>query len=312
MAFVRPLILSVLIMALVAGGLPVSDSLARWSRPSASRGKGKHLRRRHSRAWWRRRRAWLKRKQALAARRRPRPVSEPRPRRDSSASVDKFTNGDASMNSNVSQALVPRSALVAAEASIEAFGDANASKRARRSPAAKSGALAANAKSSRVPFDLTLPGSWTSSAGANAPGEMRFNIRTVDGRAAGTASLAPVRVTGGDAPIGPRTKMLAGVPLTVLRRTVIDRMAAEGGWVVNDVEREIDGRRVYIVFARGSKPGASEQALTFYFTEVEGRIYSLATNTPVELAEPVAPACERIIATFRLSGGAAVASQTLR
>lgn len=324
MSTLRPIILSLLILALVAGGLPVSDSLARWSRrPSVSRTKGKHVRRRHSRAWWRRRRAWLKRRRALAARRRPRPLANasPRPLRDSATNLDTVVERAASTNSstsatnsNVLSVASPNASMasnaVANTRLASAPAAVNSSKRERKSSTSK----AAEATRSRVPYDLTLPGSWSSSAAGSAPGEMRFAIRTVDGRMAGTASLTPVRITNFDVPQAPRMKSLAGVPLNVLRRTVIDRMAAEGGWVVNDTEREFEGRRIYVVFARTSKPGGAEQALTFYFTEVDGRVYSLATNTAVELAEPVASASEKIVATFRLSGsgGSTAAAQGLR
>ena len=364
MSTLRPIILSLLILTLVAGGLPVSDSLARWSRrPSVSKSKGKHVRRRHSRAWWRRRRAWLKRRRALAAarrRQRPQVARDVRPPRreatpklvetvtslasritdlavvtDQKASTDSnvaATNGNvAAMNGNVAPALVSPNASLAVDALVTPRFDNQASfgrgsKRGRRSSllmvsddAAPRMAVDARVAEAvrpsvgrRVPYNLTLPGSWSSSAAGNAPAEMRFAIRTVDGQTAGTASLAPVRVTNFDVAPTPRMKSLAGVPLNVLRRTVIDRMAAEGGWVVNDTEREHEGRRIYVVFARTAKAGAGEQALTFYFTEVDGRVYSLATSTPAELAEPVASASEKIIATFRLSGDATMTAKGLR
>ena len=40
-----------------------------------------------------------------------------------------------------------------------------------------------------------------------------------------------------------RNLMLAGVPTTSLRREVINRMIRENGWVVNDYQKEIGGRR---------------------------------------------------------------------
>src|SRR4029079_5006894 len=44
--------------------------------------------------------------------------------------------------------------------------------------------------------------------------------------------------------------MLAGVAVTDLRRIVIDKMVAAGGWVTNDFVREVNGHRVFIVMAR--------------------------------------------------------------
>jgi hypothetical protein len=83
---------------------------------------------------------------------------------------------------------------------------------------------------------------------------------------------------------------------------VIDRMVAEGGWVTNDYVRELEGRRVFVVVAQTGQPGAPSQTHTFYFTEVEGRVYSLATTAPVELAEPVAAGSEQLMASLRAAG----------
>lgn len=304
MSIMRPLILSMLLLALVAGGLPVSESLARWSsRPSVSRSKGKHVRHRRSRAWWKRRRAWLKRRRARAALRRSQTeaaavaASVPRRKRNTASNSKSYTDSNTSMNSNVSFSMPVDDSAPARRAPARG---------ARLPVSSKTGTdksvLARVASAPRVPYDLTLPGSWSSATGNGS--EMKFVVRSVDGQSAGTASLAPVVLGVTDVPPTPRMKTLGGVPLSILRRTVIDRMAAEGGWVVNDMEREIHGRRVFIVLARtGAAAGAPEQTLTFYFTEVDGRIYRLATHTPVGLAEPVASASEKIVSTFRVSNG---------
>lgn len=154
----------------------------------------------------------------------------------------------------------------------------------------------------RPMFDLTLPASWSGTSASSA-GEMKFNVRTVDGQVAGTAVLAPATIsTASESVAASRLRLLGGVSHTALRRSVIDRMVAEGGWVINDVMREIQGRRVYIVTAQtGTRANEPQQSKTFYFTEVAGRIYSLATATRVELAAPVAAASEQVVATFRVS-----------
>jgi hypothetical protein len=300
-------------LALVAGGLPVSDSLARWSRrPSVSRGKGKHLRHRRTRAWWKRRRALLRRRRARALHRRQliETAAAPRRARSATTKVKDYTDGNTSMNGNVSVSMPVNEPAPTAARRISR-------KNSRLSAASRvlmdSSIQARTSSMARAPFDLTLPGSWSSSA--NSVGEMKFVVRSVDGQSAGTASLAPVAINGSDVAVAPRTKMLGGVPLSVLRRTVIDKMVAEGGWVVNDMEREIEGRRVFVVLARTGAAASTgeQQALTFYFTEIDGRIYRLATNTPVALAEPVASASEKIVSTFRVSGnGGTVAAKTPR
>ena len=153
----------------------------------------------------------------------------------------------------------------------------------------------------RNPFDFAIPQAWRLS-GANARGEMKFSVSGHDGRTAGTATLAPVSLAGASAAldvITPRTRLIGGVALPVLRRTIIDRMLVEGGWVTNDTEREVDGRRVYVVTAQTGQGGVARESWTFYFTEVEGRLYSLATNAPVEFSAPLAAGSEQFLGTLR-------------
>lgn len=160
-----------------------------------------------------------------------------------------------------------------------------------------------------APFNLSMPQAW-SNAGATASGEMKFAVRAADGRLAGTAVLAPVPLNGAaanNASPARNNKSLGGVPLSSLRRTVIDRMIAESGWVVNDMEREIAGRRVFVVFAQSGAAGASRQSWTFYFTELDGRIYSLATNSLQEFAEPVALDSERLVSSIQRKSNGVVA-----
>src|SRR5919202_6277595 len=64
----RILHISLLVISLGAGGLPVTQTLAKWSRRAEV---GHHRRhRRHSRAWWRRHRALLRARRERAERRR--------------------------------------------------------------------------------------------------------------------------------------------------------------------------------------------------------------------------------------------------
>ena len=96
---------------------------------------------------------------------------------------------------------------------------------------------------------------------------------------------------------------------------MIDRMIKEGGWVVNDFQREIAGRRVFVVMAQtpGSGDGKTQsQSQTYYFTEVDGRIYSLATAVPVGTSDRVAAASEQVVASFRLNNRATPTAASLR
>ncbi|HEV2836769.1 MAG TPA: hypothetical protein VGW58_15740 [Pyrinomonadaceae bacterium] len=96
--------------------------------------------------------------------------------------------------------------------------------------------------------------------------------------------------------------MLGGLAVADLRRIVIDKMVAAGGWVTNDFIREVNGHRVFVVTAR--TPGDTltpEKAWTFYFTEAGGRIYGLTTDTPLEFSDRMSTEAERYIQTLRAS-----------
>lgn len=94
--------------------------------------------------------------------------------------------------------------------------------------------------------------------------------------------------------------MLAGTAVADLRRIVIDKMVAAGGWVTNDFVREVNGHRIFVVTAR--TPGDTltpEKAWTFYFTEAGGRIYGLTTDSPLEFADRMSTEAERYIELLR-------------
>jgi len=268
--WLRTITLSLLILALVAGGLPVTDTLAKWGRPTAVKRK-KNKKKRRSRAWWRRYRARMRARRERAMQRWPRPLVEPR-LSDSAAT-------------NTSLLSSSPGALAAAPALVET---------ARRQQSR-------TAPTQRLPFEFTAPYNWGSPR-RNAAGDIVFSVRSPEGRAAGLAVLAPVSLKAADiasAPQTAKTKTVGGAPLAALRRTVIDRMVAEGGWVVNDVVQEIRGRRVFVVVAQTGAPGAPTTSWTFYFTELDGRVYSLATTSPLELSAPVAAASEQFMASLR-------------
>ena len=71
-------------------------------------------------------------------------------------------------------------------------------------------------------------------------------------------------------------------------------MVRENGWVVNDFTKEIGDKKVYVVVAQ-SQGGGRLNSRMFYFTEVAGRIYSVATNTGVDSAERIAEESEKVI-----------------
>jgi hypothetical protein len=267
----RIILLSALILVLLGAGLPITESLAKWSRRSSvsSRKKQKNYRR-HSRAWWRRYRA---RQRA----RRERALLRRRLRAERLASN-------------------PPTPSAAPGVTPVSFGRVPARPAATRAP--------------QFPFQLTLPHTWGDARRA-ANGDTLFKVRTPDGRAAGTAVISALKTAAPDASASAasKAKTVGGMSLASLRRTVIDRMVAEGGWVTNDMVREIQGRRVFVVYAQTGAPGAPTQSWSFYFTEVDGRVYSLATNTPIEFAAPVASGSEQVMASLKSAGGRSLAVQ---
>ncbi|HEY9404255.1 MAG TPA: hypothetical protein VIQ24_16480, partial [Pyrinomonadaceae bacterium] len=145
------------------------------------------------------------------------------------------------------------------------------------------------------PAASPLPSGW-SNAASNRAGEMRFNVRAADGRARSSAVWSRVNLqsAASSAP-DTRSKTFGGVPLTLLRRTVINRMVAEGGWVTNDVQRKFGERSVFVVTAQSVAASGERRAWTFYFTESDGQVYSLATNAPAEFADALAAESEQAV-----------------
>ena len=95
-----------------------------------------------------------------------------------------------------------------------------------------------------------------------------------------------------------KTKTVGGVPTTSLRRNVIERMIRENGWVVNDYQKEIGGKKVYVVIAQSEGAGGRIQSRIFYFAEADGRIYSVATNAPTDSSEKLAAESEKVITSL--------------
>src|SRR5204863_6832019 len=152
-----------------------------------------------------------------------------------------------------------------------------------------------------------LPAGWNNATLANGGGELKFRI---EGNATvpGQGSLAVVaRSRPNPAYLTQREQrtMLAGVSFSDLRRIAIDKMINAGGWVINDYERQVNGARVFVVIAQTPSDGRSpEKSWNFYFAEVDGKIYSLTLNTPVEFSDKLTVEGEKFISSLnaRTSG----------
>ena len=214
----------------------------------------------HSRAWWRRHRAMLRRRQALLARRR--------------------------------ELLAQRRGGVTPSAMAKADNHAGLPT-----------ALALTESVSRDgAYAMPLPEGW--SPGSTNNGASSFRITSPSGMPEANATLAVAvpASTNGNQPVGREQRnMLGGVSVKDLRRTVIDRMISSGGWVVNDRQRDIHGRRVFQVIAQtpATSDGKPEQVWNYYFTEIDGRIYSLTTHTAGSFTEKLAADAELFLSNFR-------------
>ena len=145
-----------------------------------------------------------------------------------------------------------------------------------------------------LPSGQPAPTSWSPSQSTAA--QLQFRVDNSTGAQVGSATISVV---------GPATESsgtrntIGGLPTTSLRREVIDRMIRENGWVVNDYQKEIGGQRVYVVLAQSQSKDGGLQSRQFYFTEVDGRVYNVATHSPVGEAERLAEESEKVINSLK-------------
>lgn len=148
-----------------------------------------------------------------------------------------------------------------------------------------------------LPSGDKAPNSWQ--AGDSNGSEVRFNVDNGRGGEAGSAAISVIGPATGDSVATGRHQSVGGVATTSLRRDVINRMVRENGWVVNDYQKEIGGKTVYVVVAQSQGAGGRIQSRMFYFTASNGRIYSVATNSSADAAERVAEETENVIRSLQ-------------
>jgi hypothetical protein len=145
-------------------------------------------------------------------------------------------------------------------------------------------------------FTMSLPAGWSTDAIRN--GVSTFRIAGDAGEKA-TLTVVTAAPTPNQLFARQQRNTLAGVSFTDLRRTVIDRMVSSGGWVVNDRQKDVAGQKVFEVIAQTpAGNGNREQVWNVYFTEVNGRIYSLTTQTAESSNARVTSDAEKFIGTF--------------
>lgn len=149
-------------------------------------------------------------------------------------------------------------------------------------------------KAKTLPSGEAAPQGWK--AAESTPAELQFRVDNSSGDQVGSASISVVGPAV-SASSGPRS--VGGVSTSTLRRDVIDRMIRENGWVVNDYQKTISGQPVYVVVAQSQAKNGSVQSRMFYFTEVDGRIYSVTTNSPAAESEKLAEESEKVINSLK-------------
>ncbi len=149
-------------------------------------------------------------------------------------------------------------------------------------------------KTGVLPSGDQAPNGWKPAESTAA--ELQFRVDDSSGDQVGSASISVVGPAV-SAFSGPRS--VGGVATTTLRREVIDRMIRENGWVVNDYQKNIAGQPVYVVEAQSQAKSGAVQSRVFYFTEVDGRIYSVATNAPARESDRLAEESEKVINSLK-------------
>jgi hypothetical protein len=146
-----------------------------------------------------------------------------------------------------------------------------------------------------LPSGDPAPASWK--AGTSTASELQFRVDNPQGAQIGSASISVVGPSGMRPDSG--RKNVGGVPTSQLRRDVIDKMIKENGWVVNDYQKEIAGQQVYVVEAQSQSKSGGVQSRMFYFTEVDGLVYSVVTNSPVQDSQQLAEESEKVIHSLK-------------
>ena len=169
------------------------------------------------------------------------------------------------------------------------------------SPSAKPTSAKAKTPDTSAPTVLPsgdpAPSGWK--AAQSSPSELQFRVDNSAGDQVGSASISVVGPSVSQGGEAPKSKSVGGVATSSLRREVIDRMVRENGWVVNDYQKDIAGQPVYVVVAQSQAKNGALQSRMFYFTEVDGHIYSVATNSPVQEAERLAEESEKVINSLK-------------
>ena len=286
----RALLLSLLILCTVAATLPLADSLAKGPRATAAQRHRRH--RRHSRAWWRRHHRLMRRRRAATVARRAR-LQAQAPAQLRPVAI---ARANPAATAAEAHALLTPALPTLAVPNFSAQPTPNLPVLAVKDVATPAPPALPAPAPPRKAIAPAWPSAWHSLP-VNAAGELRFSVRSADGRSTGAVTWTRVAAPQVAASANPqmRAKTLGGVSFADLRHKVIDKMMAEGGWVVNDMERTLGGRRTFVVVAESANADGAHVSWVFYFTEFNGQVYALTTNTRAEQAPALAADAEQFV-----------------
>jgi hypothetical protein len=253
---IRAIALSLALLIGIGAVIPLTTDYAEAAKKHRKYAKKKKKVKKYSKQWWRLYHARVNRRKSLQARKRQMRLRQLR------LAKMRQADGDAPVVKNSKQA-VQKAAV-----------------KEDNSPAI-------------LPTGETAPRTWKKSQSTQA--ELQFNVADESGAQLGQASISVVGPSMGADDNNAKTKTVGGVPTTSLRRNVIDRMIKENGWVVNDFQKEIGGKKVYVVVAQSEATGGRIQSRVFYFAEADGRIYSVSTNATTDSQERIAEESEKVI-----------------
>ena len=181
----RALVLSLLILCTVAATLPLADSLAKGPKSAAASHHRRH--RRHSRAWWRKHRRLLRRRRAAAAARHARlqsPTTQDRPATVAPANP-------AATAAEAHALLTPALPTLALPNLSAQPALANLPMLAVKDVAAPAPPALPAPAPPRKAVAPAWPSAWHNLP-VNASGELRFSVRSADGRNTGAVAWARV------------------------------------------------------------------------------------------------------------------------
>lgn len=257
---IRAIVLSIALLFGIGGTLILTTDYAEAGANKPKKQKKKQVKyKKYSKKWWQAYRQRVRRNQKITQRKRAMRLRQIRLARVNRQSQDNQTSQNSKTQANKNVAVVDDSPVL-------------------------------------LPSGETAPQGWK--RGNVSSNELQYRVDDDNGAQVGSASISlvgPAAAVDSTTVTNTRNKTVGGIPTNSLRSTVIDRMIKENGYVVNDFQKEIGGKKVYVVVAQSEGASGVVQYRVFYFTEVEGRIYSVSTISNTNSAERIVQESEKLI-----------------